>query len=89
MENYRLDQRVDPEHHPAAVKRMTEPKRRSYRPVGGELPGRKIDGRRQAAFFPLGRIEIASSGARFCIVSASSAEPPSRRWQGRVDVDLA
>jgi hypothetical protein len=46
MEDYRLDQRVDPKHHRAAVKRMTEPKRRSYRRVGGELPGRKIDGRR-------------------------------------------
>jgi len=46
MEDYRLDQRVDPKHHPAAVKRMTEPERRSYRNVGGELPGRKIDGRR-------------------------------------------
>jgi hypothetical protein len=45
MEDYRLDQRVDPKQHPAAVKRMTEPKRRSYRLVGGELPGRKIDGR--------------------------------------------
>jgi hypothetical protein len=44
MEDYRIDQRVDPKHHPAAVKRMTEPKRRSYRDVGGELPGRKIDG---------------------------------------------
>jgi hypothetical protein len=37
---------VDPQHHPAAVKRLTEPKRRSYRLAGGELPGRKIDGRR-------------------------------------------
>jgi hypothetical protein len=46
MEDYHLDQRVDPKHHPAAVKRMTEPKRRSYRHVGGELPGRKVDGRR-------------------------------------------
>jgi len=27
MEDYRLDQRVDPTHHPAAVKRMTESKR--------------------------------------------------------------
>jgi hypothetical protein len=46
MEDYRLDQHVDPKHHPAAVKRMTEPKRESYRHIGGELPGRKIDGRR-------------------------------------------
>ena len=47
MEDYRLDQRVDPQHHPAAVKRLTEPRRlRSIRFAGGELPGRKIDGRR-------------------------------------------
>jgi hypothetical protein len=31
MEDYRLDQRVDPKHHSAAVKRMTEPRRRSPR----------------------------------------------------------
>ena len=46
MEDYRLDQRVDPKHHPVAIKRLTGPKRRSHRDVGGELPGRKIDGRR-------------------------------------------
>jgi hypothetical protein len=46
MEDYRLDQRVDPKHHPAAVRRMTDRERRSYRHGGGELPGRKIDGRR-------------------------------------------
>jgi hypothetical protein len=46
MEDYRLDQRVDPQYHPAAMKRLTEPKRRSYRESGGELPGRKMDGRR-------------------------------------------
>jgi hypothetical protein len=46
MQDYRLDQRVDPKHHPAAVRRMTDRERRSYRPGGGELPGRKIDGRR-------------------------------------------
>jgi hypothetical protein len=47
MEDYRLDQRVNPQHHPAAVKRLTNP--RQLRPIrygGGELPGRKIDGRR-------------------------------------------
>ena len=27
MEDYRLDQRVDPQHHPAAVKRLTDPRR--------------------------------------------------------------
>ena len=44
MEDYRLDQRVDPKHHPAAVQRLTEPRRRtSY--GGGDLPGRKVDGR--------------------------------------------
>ena len=47
MEDYRLDQRVDPQHHPAAVKRLTGPRRlRPIRYGGGELPGRKIDGRR-------------------------------------------
>jgi hypothetical protein len=47
MEDYRLDQRVDPQHHPAAVKRLTDPRRhRPIRYTGGELPGRKIDGRR-------------------------------------------
>ena len=46
MKDYRLDQRVDPQHHPAAMKRLSEPKRPAYRCVGGELPGRKIDGRR-------------------------------------------
>jgi hypothetical protein len=47
MEDYRPDQRVDPQHHPAAVKRLTESSPRPpVRHVGGELPGRKIDGRR-------------------------------------------
>ena len=47
MEDYRLDQRVDPQHHPAAVKRLTDPRQlRPIRYAGGELPGRKIDGRR-------------------------------------------
>ena len=27
MEDYRLDQRVDPQHHPAAVKRLTDRRR--------------------------------------------------------------
>ena len=39
MADYRLDQRVDPKHHSVAFKRLTEPKARSYRDVGGELPG--------------------------------------------------
>jgi hypothetical protein len=46
MEDYRLDQRVDPQHHPAAVKRLAKSSRQAARPVSGELPGRKIDGRR-------------------------------------------
>jgi hypothetical protein len=45
MKDYRLDQRVGPQQHPVAIKRLTEPKRRAYRDAGGELPGRKIDGR--------------------------------------------
>ncbi len=47
MQDYRLDQREDPERHPSAVDRLTS--RRRSTPVdcsGGELPGRKIDGRR-------------------------------------------
>jgi hypothetical protein len=55
MKDYRLDQRVDPQHHPAAIKRMTEPKRRSYRDVGGELPRAEdrrtaLSGRQAGAF---------------------------------------
>jgi hypothetical protein len=46
MEDYRFDQRVDPQHHPSAVKRLAEPQRRPIRQVGGELQGWKIDGRR-------------------------------------------
>jgi hypothetical protein len=49
LEDYRLDQRVDSKHHPAAVKRVTEPKRRSYRHVSGELLGRKTDSRARRA----------------------------------------
>ena len=46
MTDYRLDQVEVPQHHAAAIKRLTEPKRPAYRDVGGELPGRNIDGRR-------------------------------------------
>ncbi len=49
MEDYDLDQREDPERHPAAVDRLLG-RRRQRRPAvdqsGGELPGRKVDGRR-------------------------------------------
>jgi hypothetical protein len=44
--HYRLDEREAPERHPAATKRFTEPPRRPVPSTGGELPGRKIDGRR-------------------------------------------
>ena len=46
MHDYRLDEVEKPEHHPDAVKRLTEPLRRPGSNRGGEMPGRKIDGRR-------------------------------------------
>jgi hypothetical protein len=46
MEDYRFDEREKPEHHPAAVKRLTEPPRRPISNTRGELPGRKLHGRR-------------------------------------------
>jgi hypothetical protein len=46
MADYRLDEVEKPERHPYAVKRLTEPQRRQISSRGGELPGRKCDGRR-------------------------------------------
>jgi hypothetical protein len=46
MHDYRLDEREQPERHPDAVKRLTEPQRRPISSRGGELAGRKFDGRR-------------------------------------------
>jgi hypothetical protein len=46
MADYRLDEVKKPERHPDAVKRITEPPRRPISSQGGELPGRKIDGKR-------------------------------------------
>jgi hypothetical protein len=46
MHDYRLDDVEKPERHPDAVKRLTEPPRRTVSSTGGELPGRNIDGRR-------------------------------------------
>jgi hypothetical protein len=46
MADYRLDEVEKPECHPDAVKRLTEPPRQPISSRGGELPGRKIDGRR-------------------------------------------
>jgi hypothetical protein len=46
MHDYRLDEVEKPERHPDAVKRLTEPPRRTVSSTGGELPGRKMDGRR-------------------------------------------
>jgi hypothetical protein len=46
MADYRIDEIEKPERHPDAVKRLTEPPRRSISSRDGELPGRKIDGRR-------------------------------------------
>ena len=45
MHDYRLDEVEKPERHPDAVRRLTEPLRRPVSNRGGELPGRKIDGR--------------------------------------------
>src|SRR5712672_3663654 len=44
MADYRLDEVEKPERHPDAVKRLTEPPRRTVSSTGGELPGRKMDG---------------------------------------------
>jgi hypothetical protein len=46
MHDYRLDEVEKPDRHPDAVKRLTEPPRRTVSGTGGELPGRKMDGRR-------------------------------------------
>lgn len=46
MEDYRLDPVGDPVSHPAAVVRLPRAARRTAFATGGELPGRKINGRR-------------------------------------------
>jgi hypothetical protein len=46
MADYRVDEVENPERHPDAVKRLIEPPWRMVSSTGGELPGRKIDGRR-------------------------------------------
>ena len=46
LEDYRLDEVPDPERHPKTVKRLTAPARQPIPHAGGELPGRKTDGRR-------------------------------------------
>jgi hypothetical protein len=48
MHDYRLDEVEKPERHPEAVRRLTSLPRPSRRVdcSGGELPGRKMDGRR-------------------------------------------
>jgi hypothetical protein len=68
MEDYRLDQREDPERHPAAVDRLLGRRRRpAVDQSGGELPGRKLDDRRWAAAFGgRGSMTSASSAARRC-----------------------
>jgi hypothetical protein len=45
MHDYRLDDVEKPERHPDAVKRLTEPPRRTVSSTGGELPGRNLKGR--------------------------------------------
>jgi hypothetical protein len=46
MADYRFDEVEKPERHPDAVRRLTGPPQRTVASTGGELPGRKIDGRR-------------------------------------------
>jgi hypothetical protein len=46
MHDYRLDEVEKPKRHPVATRRLTEPPRRPISSHCGELPGRKIDGRR-------------------------------------------
>jgi hypothetical protein len=46
MHDYRLDEVEKPERHPDAIKRLTGSQRRSVDYSGGELPRRKMDGRR-------------------------------------------
>ena len=46
MHDYRLDVVDTPERHPDATARLTGPRRSRVDHAGGELPGRKVDGRR-------------------------------------------
>ena len=47
MEDYRLDEIERPERHPDAADRLTGRRRRPRVDwSGGDLPGRKVDGRR-------------------------------------------
>jgi hypothetical protein len=46
MADYLLDEVEKPERHPDAVTRLTGSQRPSVDHSGGELPGRKMDGRR-------------------------------------------
>jgi hypothetical protein len=46
LEDYHLDEVPDPERHPKAVERLTVPPRRPISHACGEVPGRKVDGRR-------------------------------------------
>lgn len=46
MEDYRLEEIEEPEHHPAAVDRLTGRRRVPVNYSGGVLPGRKVDSRR-------------------------------------------
>jgi hypothetical protein len=47
MADFRLDQRENPERHPAAVgRRLGRGARPTINRSGGELPGRKVEGRR-------------------------------------------
>ena len=47
MHDYRLDEIDDPQRHPDAVARLLGPRSQpAINQSGGELPGRKVDGRR-------------------------------------------
>jgi hypothetical protein len=46
MHDYRLDEVDKSERHPATTKRITKPSWRLVSSTDGELPGRKMDGRR-------------------------------------------
>jgi hypothetical protein len=46
MEDYRLDARENPVHHPAAVQRLSGHGTGRTDRAGGELPGRSLKGRR-------------------------------------------
>ena len=72
MHDYRLDEVEKPERHPDAVKRLTEPPRRTVSSTGANCPAaRWMDGARPPSFPEAGSI-TASSGAAFCTLRAQA-----------------